>query len=98
MGFFQSLLGKRRKRKSKRPALSRFRRLFRGLPLRLEHLEDRTLLSTVSWDGGAGTLRWDDAQNWSTDSLPGSSDDAVIGAAFSGLTITHDAGSVSVQS
>jgi hypothetical protein len=98
MRFFQTLLGNRRKRKAKRSLRSRFRRLFRCLPLRLEQLEDRTLLTTVSWDGGAGTLRWVDAQNWSTDALPGNSDDAVIGAAFAGLTITHDVGGVSIRS
>src|SRR5262245_39912112 len=98
MGFFRSLLRNRRARKSNHSALSRWRRLFHRLPLRLEQLEDRTLLTTVSWDGGAGTLRWDDAQNWSTDALPGTADDAVIGAAFSGLTITHDTGDVSIHS
>src|SRR5262249_56844895 len=45
-----------------------------------------------------GTLRWDDAQNWDTNALPGSADDAVISSAFSGLTITHDAGDVSIRS
>lgn len=35
--------------------------------------------ATVSWDGGAGTSYWDDAANWSSDSLPGSDDDVVIG-------------------
>src|SRR5262249_40000041 len=94
----QSLLRNRRERKPKRAARSRFHGIFRCLPLRLEQLEDRTLLTTVSWDGGAGTLRWDDAQNWSNDALPGNSDDAVIGSAFSGLTITHDIGDVSVRS
>jgi hypothetical protein len=98
MGFFRSLQGKRGERHFRRPAQSRFRRLFRSLPLRLELLEDRMLLATVSWDGGAGTLRWDDPQSWNTDNLPVSSDDAVIGTAFTGLTITHDAGSVSVRS
>src|SRR5262245_37773623 len=98
MRFFQTLLGNRRKRKAKRSVSSRFGRLFRRLPLHLEQLEDRTLLTTVSWDGGAGTLRWDDAQNWSIDALPGSSDDAVIGTAFAGLTITHDTGDVSILS
>src|SRR5262249_56825100 len=45
-----------------------------------------------------GTLRWDDAQNWDTNALPGSADDAVISSAFSGLTITHDAGDVNIRS
>ncbi|WP_020474715.1 LamG-like jellyroll fold domain-containing protein [Zavarzinella formosa] len=34
----------------------------------------------VTWDGGAGTLNWGDAQNWDTDGLPGQYDTVVIGA------------------
>ena len=26
--------------------------------------------ATVTWDGGAGTSKWTDATNWSTDALP----------------------------
>ncbi len=32
----------------------------------------------VSWDGDAGTPNWEDATNWSTDMLPGTTDEVVI--------------------
>ncbi|MCF6132119.1 T9SS type A sorting domain-containing protein [Flavobacterium wongokense] len=32
-----------------------------------------------TWDGGASTNNWNDANNWSGNSLPGSSDNVVIG-------------------
>ena len=57
--------------------------------LYLEALEARILLS-VSWDGEAGTANWRDAVNWSTNALPGSTDDVVIGSAFNGVTINYD--------
>lgn len=53
-----------------------------------EPLEDRTLLSIVSWDGGGGNFDWHNALNWSNDSLPGVSDDVLIGSAFNGITIS----------
>ncbi len=43
-----------------------------------EHLESRIVLSTVSWDGEAGTLDWHDPENWSDDTLPGSGDDVYV--------------------
>jgi hypothetical protein len=54
----------------------------------LEHLEDRTLLSTVTWVGPATGGDWDTAANWSTNALPGSGDDVVIPA---NISITHTA-------
>jgi len=53
------------------------RRLFSHLGHEFR-LEDRRLLSTVGWDGGAGTLNWQDAANWSADVLPAPTDDVVI--------------------
>jgi IPT/TIG domain-containing protein len=44
----------------------------------LETLEPRTLLSAVTWTGGAGDNNWDTPANWSTDSVPGSADDVTI--------------------
>ena len=41
-------------------------------------LEKRTLLAVVTWDGGAGTMNWGDASNWSPNSLPTNLDDVVI--------------------
>ncbi|MFO0850510.1 MAG: right-handed parallel beta-helix repeat-containing protein [Gemmataceae bacterium] len=46
--------------------------------LRFEHLEDRVTPATVTWDGGAGTLNWEDALNWDTNALPTAADDVVI--------------------
>src|SRR5688500_7344821 len=44
----------------------------------IEALEDRRLLALVTWDGGGGDLRWDNALNWSGDVTPQSGDDAVV--------------------
>jgi hypothetical protein len=41
-------------------------------------LEKRALLAVVTWDGGAGTTNWGDANNWSANALPTSIDDVVI--------------------
>lgn len=38
------------------------------VPLSVEQLEGRMLLTAVSWDGGAGTANWHDVLNWSSDS------------------------------
>src|SRR5262245_59701145 len=62
-----------------------------------ELLEDRLVLSTVSWDGGGGNFDWNNALNWSTDALPGVADDVVINAATAS-PITHALGTTSVHS
>jgi hypothetical protein len=36
--------------------------------------------ASVAWDGGGGNSFWDVATNWSTDLLPGATDDALLGA------------------
>ncbi|MFO0828334.1 MAG: hypothetical protein U0572_09300 [Phycisphaerales bacterium] len=41
-----------------------------------------------TWDGGAGTLNWNDANNWSPDGVPTLSDDVVIDVPASLVTIT----------
>ena len=33
----------------------------------------------VTWDGGAGTSSWIDANNWNPNGVPGPADDVVIG-------------------
>ncbi|MBW3541220.1 MAG: PKD domain-containing protein [Planctomycetes bacterium] len=63
-----------------------------------EILEDRILLSAISWDGGAGTLNWHDAANWSGDVLPGASDDVTINVAGADVTIIHSTGTNSINS
>ena len=47
----------------------------------VERMEPRTLLSAVTWTGGAGDNNWDTPGNWSTDSVPGSADDVTINIA-----------------
>ena len=44
----------------------------------LEALEKRWMPSTVTWNGDGDGMSWSDADNWDTDSVPGSSDDVVI--------------------
>lgn len=60
--------------------------------LLLEQLEDRCVPAAVSWDGGAGTSNWQDANNWDTDVAPTSADDAVIPVAFSASIINVNGG------
>ena len=52
----------------------------------LEGLEERTLLTTETWINPAGG-DWDTASNWSTGSVPGPADDAVIN--IPNITVTH---------
>ena len=60
-----------------------------------EPLEERRMLTAVSWIGGA-TGYWDQAANWSTHTLPGSGDDVSIPA---GATVTIQSGdSISIDS
>ena len=76
--------------KSKR--LKRTRERWRAF--RLEPLEDRLLLSTVSWVGGSGS--WNTAGNWSTDTIPQAGDTVIISKTGSiQVTLT---GSASVSS
>lgn len=49
---------------------------------------------TVSWDGGAGTKSWHDADNWSTDAVPGSRDKVCITQA--GASVVFSEGAVTV--
>ncbi len=53
----------------------------------MELLETRALLAGV-WDGGGATDDWNDQLNWDNDQLPTATDDVVIGAEFSGITVT----------
>lgn len=45
---------------------------------RLDAFEDRVLLSTVTWDGGAGTSNWSEAANWQGNVAPVPGDDLVF--------------------
>jgi RHS repeat-associated protein len=62
--------------------------------LHLEALEERTMLSTVTWIGGSGD--WSVASNWSTHTIPGGGDDAVIDVP--GIRVTHSSGFDTVKS
>ena len=57
----------------------------------------RAMLSAVSWDGGAGTLNWQDAANWSGNVLPGASDDVTIDVPGN-ITITHNSTTDTIKS
>src|SRR5262245_10211821 len=74
-------------------------RLFRPV---VEMLEDRLAPATFNWDGGGGNFDWNNAPNWDHDQLPGSidgtADIAIIGAAFSGITVTHSSGTTAIGS
>src|SRR5262249_42874114 len=48
---------------------------------RIEWMEPRTMLSAVSWTGGAGDNNWDSTANWDTNAVPGASDDVTINIA-----------------
>ncbi len=50
-------------------------------------LEDRTMLSSVSWINPAGG-DWNTGSNWNTGSVPGASDDVTIDLS-PGITVTH---------
>ena len=60
---------------------------YRDLGSWVEFLELREMLAAVTWDGGAGTFNWNDADNWDNDTRPGSSDDVSFGT-LAGQTVT----------
>ncbi len=71
----------------------RFQRNLSGV----ESLEARHLMAGITWDGGAGTNLWFDANNWSTNTVPGPLDDVTIDTA-SDTTIVASGGSATIQS
>jgi VCBS repeat-containing protein len=63
-----------------------------------EPLENRSLLATISWDGGGGDFNWNTAGNWSTDVLPGGGDDVKINATGNvTIAVTSDVAIRSLQ-
>src|SRR5689334_20855529 len=66
------------------------------LPI-FDSLEDRQLLSLVKWTGAGDATNWNDTHNWLGNTLPTSTDDAVIDSSSAGVSITSS-GDVSVQS
>ena len=82
---------------SRSPSASRKRRHAeqfrkRVVPLHLEQLEDRTMLSVVPWTGPATGGDWGTPSNWGGGVLPGAGDTAVIGA---GNTVTFSTSDIS---
>jgi hypothetical protein len=63
----------------------------------LDRLEPRRLLAAVSWDGGGDGVNWTDANNWSTNALPGPGDDVTIDVAGS-PNVRLQAGTQSIRS
>ena len=94
-----------RRRITKPVRRSRIRRQPAGNPIAaaVQVLEDRTLLSAVTWVGdnganGDGTdLNWNNPLNWSGGNAPGKADDVTIGA-VSSSPITVSGGAVDVHS
>ncbi|MCA9050797.1 MAG: hypothetical protein KDA89_18795, partial [Planctomycetaceae bacterium] len=88
-----AVLGRiRRNGRRRRSGMTR-RRYVGPTAATVDVLEDRCLLAAVSWDGGAGTLNWADALNWSADAIPAAGDDITINQPsstilFSGPSIT----------
>lgn len=53
--------------------------MFRGVARRVvERLEDRVLLSAVSFTGAGDGISWTDPKNWSSGTVPGPADDVTI--------------------
>jgi hypothetical protein len=78
--------------RSNRPHLARPRRSNLS-GYRIEGLEERLVLSTITWNNPHGG-DWDTASNWTGGVLPGPNDSAVINIA--GITITHNAAAIDV--
>jgi hypothetical protein len=76
------------------PGRKNDRRNFRFRPW-LESLEDRIVPDAVSWINPAGGA-WETASNWSTGTLPGPTDDAVIDLPDT-FTVTHSFGTTSIH-
>src|SRR5262249_43392181 len=74
-----------------RPDRSRDRARSRSRRLRFERMEERTLLSAVSWTGQAGDNNWDTPGNWSTANIPAAADDVTITIA---ATVKHSTSAV----
>ena len=84
------------RRRTKRTKLRALKK--RSFGLTVEYLERRDLLALVSWDGGAGSFEWNDAQNWSTDSLPNANDDVELLNLTPAQTVTGSLSNISAKS
>ncbi len=69
--------------------------------LKLERLEARRVLTTVSWDGGGDGSSWSDVANWDAggiDQLPSNGDDVVIDLPGADPTVIYSGGSLTLNS
>ena len=83
-------------RAGRRQSLGKNNRIFTYPSLAVvEMLEPHILLSTVTWTNSSGG-DWAMASNWSTDTVPGSGDTAVISGLTSGAQVTYDSGTSTV--
>jgi autotransporter-associated beta strand protein len=71
--FWKNALAKVRQRLTFKPSTKRPR-----VRLRLECLEDRLVLATRTWDGGAVSNNWTNANNWAGNVAPVTGDDLVF--------------------
>jgi hypothetical protein len=55
------------------------------------------MAGTVTWDGGAGSFSWIDANNWNPDGVPGAADDVVIDV-VGAITVTIPSGTQTINS
>ncbi|HQY89644.1 MAG TPA: hypothetical protein PK402_13405, partial [Tepidisphaeraceae bacterium] len=62
-----------------------------------EFLERRSLLASITWDGGGDGTSWSSANNWSTNSIPTSNDDVTINAGPALVNVNADAVAKSIQ-
>ena len=67
----------------------------RQTQLLLEPLENRILMSVITWTGKGDDLTWFSAANWSTGTVPGTADTAIINQP--GLTVQYSGQTTSIQ-
>ena len=64
-----------------------------------ESLEDRVMLSAIAWTGAGDGTSWNNAKNWSTQTVPGAGDDVTINLANSQTIIySSAAGNTTINS
>jgi RHS repeat-associated protein len=78
------------------PGLRRKSPVLRRRVLELERLEDRTLLSTITW-GLTGDGNWDVGANWQGGQVPGNGDTAVINTVAAATITIQASDAIQVQ-
>ncbi len=95
MFFLRWFFRRSKKGRPSRPVVKR-RGFVRRLPLRLERLEDRTLLSADMWINPNGG-NWDVGSNWSSGQAPGTGDTAVINTTGAATITINSGDNIQVQ-